>query len=217
MAPPFANAAAAAVRRLPAASATAAGAAAGENVLEVYLDFVCPFSRRIFVRLVDEVLPYAATAHPGKLALVFRHQVQPWHPQSTLLHEAAIAGARLAPTRFYAVARVLFDVSEDFYDAATYGKSRAVLYEELAAVVERATAGEAPRGEVLRLLAYNGVDGAKNGGNAVTDELKVHIRIARQNAIHVSPTVAWNGLIDNNVSSGWDIEKWKEYLAERIA
>ncbi|KAI9325847.1 hypothetical protein DFJ73DRAFT_868124 [Zopfochytrium polystomum] len=201
------------VRALGSTAATAAAGSA-TNILEFYVDFVCPFSKKIFTRLVEDVVPYAEEAYPGKVAFVLRQQVQPWHPQSALLHEVLIAATRVSPSAFQATAKTLFAVSENFYDAYSYSKSRIQLYEELAAEVEKGAGVD--KSKILALLKLNTADGAKNGGNSVTDELKVQIRIARQNAIHVSPTVLWNGLIDNNVSSGWDLAKWKEFLDERV-
>jgi len=58
---------------------------------------------------VNEVLPAVEKQYPGKLRFVFRHQVQPWHPQGTLVHEAAIAVARLDPDKFAPFAKVLFE------------------------------------------------------------------------------------------------------------
>jgi hypothetical protein len=48
------------------------------HILEVYLDYTCPFSKRIFERLVKEVIPYAQEHFPSKrFYFVFRHQIQP--------------------------------------------------------------------------------------------------------------------------------------------
>lgn len=73
-----------------------------------YLDFVCPFSKRLFERVFNEVLPAAEKAHPGKLRFIFRHQIQPWHPQSAIVHEASVAVAQVDPSKFLAYAAILF-------------------------------------------------------------------------------------------------------------
>lgn len=43
-----------------------------------------------------------------KTQVIFRHQVQPWHPSSTLVHEAALAVGILAPHRFWEFSHVSF-------------------------------------------------------------------------------------------------------------
>jgi protein-disulfide isomerase len=41
--------------------------------------------------------------------VIFRQQVQPWHPTSTLLHEAALAVERVDKSRFWDFSDVLFE------------------------------------------------------------------------------------------------------------
>jgi hypothetical protein len=57
---------------------------------------------------------------------------------------------------------------------------------------------------------------AKNSGNQVTNDLKLQIRLGRQNGIHVSPTVVFDGLKDDSVSSSWELEQWKEYFKSKL-
>ncbi|KAI9013459.1 thioredoxin-like protein [Hyaloraphidium curvatum] len=183
------------------------------NVVEAYLDYVCPFSKRLFERIVADVAPGAEKEHGGKVRFVFRHQVQPWHPQSTLVHEAAIAVGRLHPDGFVAFSKLLFERQTDFFDLNVFDKSRQQVYTDLAALAGQIGADPAA---VLKLLDRKPSEEFLNTGNAVTDELKIHIRIARQNGIHVSPTVLFNGLVDNAVSSGWTPDQWREYLAAKL-
>ncbi|KAJ3111603.1 hypothetical protein HDU96_005535 [Phlyctochytrium bullatum] len=188
--------------------------ATGANTLEAFYDFTCPFSKRSFLRIVKEVIPYAESTYPGKLSFLFRHQVQPWHPQSTLLHEAAIAVHQIAPEKFIPFAAALFEVAETFFDDQTYEKSRIEIYAELAALAEK-TVG-VPAEEIKAKLARRIVEGEHNTGNQVTNTLKLHIKLGRQYGVHVSPTVFYNGVVDDSVSSGWDLERWKQWLAERL-
>lgn len=69
--------------------------------------------------------------------------------------------------------------------------------------------------KVLQLLV-NGTGEAKNAGNKVTNDLKQFIRIGRQNGIHVSPTLLLDGIRDDSVSSGWELDQWKEYLTSKL-
>lgn len=72
-----------------------------------------------------------------------------------------------------------------------------------------------------------------NGGVSVTEDLKytsalpcrrqIHsnslssaVKFSRQNGIHVSPTVLWDGLVANEISSGWGEKEWTEFLAAKV-
>lgn len=39
--------------------------------------------------------------YEGKVKVIFRPQVQPWHSSSTLTHEAALAVLKAAPEKFW--------------------------------------------------------------------------------------------------------------------
>ena len=41
-------------------------------------------------------------------------------------------------------------------------------------------------------------------------------KFSRQNGIHVSPSVMWDGLIANEVSSGWEQQDWVNFFASRV-
>lgn len=45
----------------------------------------------------------------------------------------------------------------------------------------------------------------------------VLVKFSRQNSIHVSPTVLWDGLVANEVSSSWGEKEWNEFLATKVA
>eukprot|EP01012_Entosiphon_sulcatum_P004622 TRINITY_DN11879_c0_g1_i1.p1 TRINITY_DN11879_c0_g1~~TRINITY_DN11879_c0_g1_i1.p1 ORF type:complete len:214 (+),score=54.90 TRINITY_DN11879_c0_g1_i1:34-642(+) len=185
------------------------GSSSAPVVIEAFLDYTCPFSARFFNRYVKEVQPWAEEAFPGKLQFIFRHQIQPWHPQSTLVHEAALAVERLSPEKFYAYSQRLFDNIEKFYDDQTYEKTRSQIYRDLAELAQEVGVDAS---QVLALLQYKAAEGQHNNGNEITNDLKLFIRYGRQQSIHVSPTVTVNGLIDNNISSGWPLEEWQKLL-----
>ncbi|ORX63711.1 hypothetical protein DL89DRAFT_327425 [Linderina pennispora] len=174
-------------------------AAAGAHTLEVFLDYTCPFSAKIWRRLTKDVIPYLASAEP-KVAVVFRHQVQPWHPASTLLHEASLAVEKINPSAFSLYSTALFEHQHEFFDEATLAASVNAVDDTLA---------------VLQLLDIQAGE-PKNGGNAVTNDLKYHIKLARAQGIHVSPTVVFDGIRDDGVSSSWTLEQWKAWLAPRL-
>ena len=42
------------------------------------------------------------------------------------------------------------------------------------------------------------------------------VKFSRQNGIHVSPTVLWDGLIANEISSSWGEREWTEFLEKKV-
>lgn len=44
----------------------------------------------------------------------------------------------------------------------------------------------------------------------------IAVKFARQNGVHVSPTVLWDGLIANQISSSWGEKEWSEFLAKNV-
>jgi len=74
-------------------------------------------------------------------------------------------------------------------------------------------------GRFLELLKVNdkpAEDGSLNIGNGVTNDLKLLVKAARLTGVHVSPTVIFNGIVENSISSGWTKEQWEEWLKKNI-
>lgn len=192
----------------------AIGPATG-HAIDVYLDYVCPYSAIAWRRLRAEILPALDKKFPGKIQLVFRHQIQPWHPQSTLVHEAGLAVARLAPAKFLTFTDVLFERSTEYYDEAVYNETRPETYARLAKLANE-VAG-VPEAEFLKLVAVPplpaGATTALNKGNALAVDLKYFIKQARQNGIHVSPTFVVDGITDPGLESGTSLDVWYQKVA----
>merc|ERR1711988_1450382 len=72
--------------------------------LGAFLDFMCPFSRKAYRTLRNEVFPHymrkeqAVKPSGRSLSFSFYQHVQPWHPQGILLHNAPWPWARWAVT-----------------------------------------------------------------------------------------------------------------------
>ncbi|KAG2172732.1 hypothetical protein INT43_000079 [Umbelopsis isabellina] len=188
------------------------GSVAAKHTLEIYLDYTCPFSAKIHKKIRKDVVPYLEKEHPEQVQVIFRQQIQPWHPTSTLLHEAAIAVERIDHKKFWEYSDALFEHQTEYFDEAVYTKSRNEIYGKLA---DLAASINVPGDKVLSLLTIKSGE-AKNGGNQVTNDLKLQIKIGRQNGIHVSPTVVFDGLKDDSVSSSWDLEEWKKYIKSKL-
>lgn len=159
---------------------------ATQHPIEVFLDLVCPFSKRMFNTLVDAKIPF-----------VFRPQVQPWHPQSALLHYALIAVHQQQPEALFKATQLLYDNQDAFLDKAVFPLSSEAIYDRICAIFsDNAIA-------INKDVFYDG---------SLAADLKYHIKYARQNAIHVSPTVLVDGLVDNQPSSSWTVEQWQSYV-----
>ena len=71
------------------------------HTLELYLDYVCPYSAKLFNTVYHSVFPIVEKKYPQKVQFIFRQQIQPWHPSSTLVHEAGIAVLKTKPEAFW--------------------------------------------------------------------------------------------------------------------
>lgn len=76
------------------------------HTLELYLDYVCPFSAKMFNTVYTSVLPLIKQKYSSKVQILFRQQIQPWHPSSTLVHEAGVAVLKLQPAKFWDFSKV---------------------------------------------------------------------------------------------------------------
>ncbi|GJE84853.1 Disulfide bond formation protein D [Phanerochaete sordida] len=191
-----------------------AGSPNAPQTLEVFLDYVCPFSAKL-ARAIDSVLvPLFAPGgqYDGKVKVIFRNQVQPWHASSTWVHEAGLAVARVAPEKFWPFSVALFKHQEEYYDIPTSTLTPVQVREKLAALAA-SVVGE---GKKSALLDHLTLKTTPNGGVDVTEDLKYTIKFSRQNGIHVSPTVLFDGLVANEISSSWGEKEWTEWLAKKV-
>eukprot|EP00617_Octactis_speculum_P018428 CAMPEP_0185744014 /NCGR_PEP_ID=MMETSP1174-20130828/1972_1 /TAXON_ID=35687 /ORGANISM="Dictyocha speculum, Strain CCMP1381" /LENGTH=207 /DNA_ID=CAMNT_0028417111 /DNA_START=27 /DNA_END=650 /DNA_ORIENTATION=+ len=177
-------------------------------VIEPFMDLCCPFSAKMFNVLYNQVLPeYTAT---GQVQLIFQNVPQPWHPQSTLMHEVVLAVKIVNLDFFYPACNALFKEQALFFDSATFDKTRQELYAAMVDVVVKAVP-ELDSESILECLALTG---AGNSGNAVTNSLKWAVKYHRVRSVHVTPTVFLNGIEAPDISSGWTAEQWKSKIDE---
>ncbi|KAF2088190.1 hypothetical protein K490DRAFT_56199 [Saccharata proteae CBS 121410] len=186
------------------------------HTLELYLDYVCPFSKKMFVTLYDSVIPTVKSKYASKLQIIFRQQIQPWHPSSTLVHEAGAAVLRLAPSKFYDFSKALFDKQTDFFDVTVVNETRNNTYKRLAKIAGSVGLDEKEVYGLLEIPDKPGDDGSLNSGNKVTDDVKVMVKTNRLVGIHVTPTVVFNGVVENSISSSFSKEQWEEWLQKNV-
>ncbi|EFQ25519.1 hypothetical protein CGRA01v4_02474 [Colletotrichum graminicola] len=194
------------------------GVPSQRHTIELYLDYVCPFSAKLFKTFYHEVIPAirANQAWASNVEIIFRQQVQPWHPSSTLVHESAVAVIKVAPQKFWEYSDALFKAQKDYFDENVVNEPRNDTYRRLAKLA--ASVG-IDGDKVLQLLLMSDKphgDGALNAGNGVTTDFKVLIKLARLTGVHVSPTVLLDGYPSNEISSGWTLDQLKEWLQKNI-
>jgi len=174
--------------------------------VELYLDIICPFSRKMWAAVVEGGIP---ATMGGKVCFIVNQVVQPWHPQGTYVHEAALAVRQANPDLYVAYVTALFAAYDagKFKDDDTWDKTRKQIYDEL---LDVAASVGADKAAVSALLSMK--PGGGNSGNDMTQMIKWMAKYHRCRGVHVTPTVHVNGLEAGVVSSGWTTEQWLEYL-----
>ncbi|KNG46523.1 thioredoxin-like protein [Stemphylium lycopersici] len=181
------------------------------------LDYVCPFSAKMFRTIYTTRLRKTLLETYGQsLVTIFRQQIQPWHPSSTLVHEAAYAVQKLDSTKFYDFSNALFEQQKDFFDVSLVNETRNATYRRLAKIAGSVGVSEEKVYGLLEISDKPGEDGSLNSGNGVTNDVKVQVKANRMTGVHVTPTVVFDGVVSNEISSGWTVEQWEEWLAKNV-
>ena len=164
----------------------------GPRVLEVFLEPTCPFSVRAFGKLEDLLDQAGEDRITGKLRL----QSQPWHMYSGVIVRCILAASTLEGGKTAAksvMAAVAAHRPEFEFDRHCSGPNL----------------DATPNDIIRRIERYSGVKLAE--AFAIPDldrEVKWHCKYARQNGIHVSPTLMIDGLVQADMSSGDAVADW---------
>ncbi len=164
----------------------------GPKITDWFLEPTCPHSARAFGKLPDLL----GAAGEDRLTIRVTIHSQTWHLFSGTVSRAILA-ATLLPDGTEAAWRVMATVfaHRDDYDALDHCRGPNMdlsLKEMLTRISEHS--GVALEDVFVRPEAL--------------DLVKRHTRFARQNGIHVSPTVMVDGLIDGSISSRDDVAEW---------
>lgn len=181
------------------------------HVINLYLDYDCPFSAKLFLKFKSNVIPQVEKTYPGKFQFVFMNVIQPWHPNSVYMHEFALSVAKLIRESdkgdaqlFWSVSESLFKNIKKFYDNANSESSRNQIYAQLYDVVASDTEIPFTKEEVLSNLVIKQVSNEKeysNSGNGVTNDVKYFTRYQRTVGVHMTPTVSVNGIANPSIES----------------
>ena len=168
----------------------------GPRQLEMFIEPTCPFSVRALAKL-DETL---AVAGPGNATIKIRLHSQPWHMYSGVIVRCVLAASTL-PTGKEAAKAVLAAVAshrEEF---------------EFTKHCSGPNMEASPKQIITRLENYCGLPLAEAFAIPNLDrEIKWHIKYARQNGIHVSPSFMIDGMVQPDMSSGDKVSDWVSRL-----
>ncbi|KAI4286832.1 MAG: hypothetical protein L6R35_003915 [Caloplaca aegaea] len=170
----------------------------------------------MFATLSTSILPYLSKEYPRNVQFIFRQQIQPWHPSSTLCHEAGAAVLRVTPESFWPFSKVLFDHQKEFFDVNVVNETRNETYKRLAKLATEVDIDEGKVYGLLEIADKPGEDGSLNTGNGVTNDVKVMVKVNRLMGVHVTPTVLFNGVVENSISSSSTGAEWQAWLDENI-
>lgn len=132
----------------------------------------------MFQTLYNSVLPDVPKKYPAKVQFLFRQQIQPWHPSSTLVHEAGAAVLQLAPDKFWPFSKVLFEHQKDYFDVNVVHEARNDTYKRLAKLAGSVGLDESKVFELLEISDKPGEGGSLNNGNKVTDDVKLMLKVS---------------------------------------
>jgi hypothetical protein len=132
----------------------------------------------MFQTVYNDVFPHVQKAeYADKVQFIFRQHIQPWHPASTLTHEAGVAVLQLAPDKFYAFSAALFAQQTDYFDVNVVHEARNATYARLARVAAGVGVDEQAVLSALRVDDKPAADGSLNIGNGVTNDLKLLVKV----------------------------------------
>ena len=168
----------------------------GSVELEAFLEPTCPFSKRAFGKF--EAL--LAAVGEESLTIRIRLHSQPWHLYSGVVTRAILAAAAAggADVALKAMAGIYAKREEfEFGDTHDSGPNMHRTPNDILAAVS-AIAGI----DLSEAWTYDSVGAA----------LRWHVRYARQNGIHSSPSFAIDRIVEPRMASGQTVEEWAALL-----
>ena len=143
------------------------------------VDYVCPFSAKLFKTIFHTVLPKISNSqhYTNNLQIILRPQIQSWHPTSTLTTESALAILKVAPDSFWQYSAALFDKQKEYFDIPTVNETRNDTYKRLAKLAKESVGANEEELYDLLKIPEKGDEGALNAGNGVTNDIKRIVKV----------------------------------------
>ena len=138
------------------------------------------FSKKMFDTVYDSVFPLVKSKYADKVQFIFRQQIQPWHPSSTLVHEAGAAVLQTDPDKFWEFSKALYDQQTSFFDTNIVNETRNKSYERLAQIAGHVGVDQKKVYELLHVSDKPDKDGSTNTGNGVTNDVKLMVKVGRR-------------------------------------
>ncbi|KAJ6163846.1 hypothetical protein N7497_003825 [Penicillium chrysogenum] len=155
------------------------------------LENILRFSAKMFNTFYADG-PTVAQQYISRLQVIFRQQIQPWHPSSTLIHEAGAA-----------FSAALFQNQAEFFDVSVVNETRNKTCERLARIAGSVGVDEQ---KVLALLVIPDTPNSQdelNVGNQLTNGMKWMTKANRVIGVHVTPTIFFNGVEERGINSSF--------------
>lgn len=108
------------------------------------------------------------------------------------MHEAGVAVLQTNPDSFWKFSKALFDKQTEYFDENVVNEPRNKTYERLSKLAGGVGLDEKKIYGLLEISDKPNKDGGLNGGNKVTNDLKLLVKANRLQGVHVTPTVLFN-------------------------
>ena len=137
------------------------------------------FSKKMFNTVYSDVYPVIQSKYQDKVQIILRQQIQPWHPSSTLTHEAGAAVLQTNGDKFWEFSKALFNKQTDYFDVNVVHESRNETYRRLSKLAATVGLDEKKIYSLLEVSDKPGKDGSLNIGNSVTNDVKLMVKVCR--------------------------------------
>jgi len=149
-------------------------------------------SKKMFNTVYTDIQSHVRSTYSTNLSIIFRPQIQPWHPSSLYCAEVATAVLLLNPEKFWPFSAALYEKQIDFFDVNVINETRNQTYERLAKLASSVGVDESKVLEMVKVGDKPQGD-SYNIGNQVTNDVKKMVKANRTLGVHVTPTVVFNG------------------------
>ncbi|ODV63853.1 DsbA family protein ASCRUDRAFT_24003, partial [Ascoidea rubescens DSM 1968] len=190
---------------------SAAAATSRPHSVDIFIDFVCPFSAKLLINWYNDFIPLIEKTYPNQFQFILRPQVQPWHAiGSALTMETILAVNQIQPDQVWSVALYLMKNQRDYFDTAVINENKNQILSRLANAVQLSTNNLITADQVYNILFIRNKNDNEpvhqNLDTKITNNLKYFTRFSRQNGVHVTPTISVDGVINPSIESSTKVD-----------